>query len=290
MLDQYWLGDVERISPEAPVPIVRVIGEEFRPGGAANVALNVHSLEASAGLLSITGSDSAASTLKALLTQAGIDPLLQIDPSMRTTVKLRVSGRSQQLLRIDFENEPRAETLSAMLDTYRDVLAGFHAVIFSDYGKGGLGRIETMITLAREHNIPVLVDPKGDNYLPYSGATMLTPNRAELARVVGQWTREADLEERAQALRTKLDVETLLVTRSEEGMSLFDADGHFRVSAEAQEVFDVTGAGDTVIATLGVLLAAGMTAREAIVTANRAAGLVIAKFGTASVHYEELFG
>ena len=289
MLDRYWFGNVDRISPEAPVPVVRVNREEERLGGAANVALNVKTLGTQATLLTVVGDDEPARKLRSLLEKHGITALLGHDPQLYTSVKLRVIGRSQQLLRVDFENQPDHEVLSAMLADYGGALDRHQAVLFSDYGKGGLEHIPKMIAQARAAGKPVLVDPKGSDYTRYSGATVITPNRAELAHVVGTWNNEAQLQERAQRLREELGIEALLLTRSEEGMSLFDATGHVQVPAQAREVFDVTGAGDTVIATLAAMLACGLSLREALPIANRAGGIVVGKFGTASVSYEELF-
>ena len=288
MLDRYWFGAVDRISPEAPVPVVRVTREEERLGGAANVALNVQTLGAQATLLTVVGDDEPARKLTALLAQQGIATLLGRDPKLYTIVKLRVIGRSQQLIRVDFENQPDHEVLAAMLSDYERALPAHDAVLFSDYGKGGLTHIPRMIEMARQHAKPVLVDPKGSDYSRYAGATVITPNRAELAQVIGAWGSEAQLHERAQKLRQEFRLDGLLLTRSEEGMSLFDAGGHAQVPAQAREVFDVTGAGDTVIATLAAMLACGSSLRDALPIANRAAGIVVGKFGTASVSYEEL--
>lgn len=289
MLDRYWFGAVERISPEAPVPVVRVEREEERLGGAANVALNVKTLGAQATLLTVVGNDEPAVRLRKLLNDQGVATVLGEDPELYTIVKLRVIGRSQQLIRVDFENQPRHEVLAGMLSDYERLLAEHDAVLFSDYGKGGLTHIPRMIELARAKGLPVLVDPKGSDYSRYAGATTITPNRAELAQVVGSWQGEDDLQSRARILREKLGLEGLLLTRSEEGMSLFDAEGEAHVPAQAKEVFDVTGAGDTVIATLAAMLACGLSLREAMPIANRAGSIVVGKFGTASVNYQELF-
>ena len=289
MLDRYWFGAVDRISPEAPVPVVKVEREEERLGGAANVALNVKTLGAQATLLTVVGDDEPARTLRRLLEREGVATLLGSDPKLYTIVKLRVIGRSQQLIRVDFENQPEREVLAGMLADYERALPEHDAVLFSDYGKGGLTHIPRMIELARNAAIPVLVDPKGSDYRRYAGASVVTPNRAELAQVTGRWNDEAQLRERAQRLRAELGLEALLLTRSEEGMTVFDAAGEASVAAQAREVFDVTGAGDTVIATLAALMACGLTARQAMPLANRAGSLVVGKFGTASVSYEELF-
>ena len=290
MLDRYWFGAVERISPEAPVPVVRVDREEERLGGAANVALNVKMLGAQATLLTVVGDDEPARKLRSLLERDGVATVLGRDPQLYTIVKLRVIGRSQQLLRIDFENQPDHEVLAGMLADYERALGAHDAVLFSDYGKGGLTHLPRMIEMARDAGKPVLVDPKGRSWSRYAGATVITPNRAELAQVIGDWSSEAELERDAEALRQRLDLQGLLLTRSDEGMSLFDAGGHVRVEAQAREVFNVTGAGDTVIATLAALLACGLGLREAMPIANRAGAIVVGKFGTASVSYEELFG
>ena len=290
MLDRYWFGAVDRISPEAPVPVVRINREEERLGGAANVALNVQTLGARATLLTVVGEDDAAKRLRDLLASAGIAALLGNDPQLYTIVKLRVIGRAQQLIRVDFENQPDHEVLETMLSDYERVLAEHDAVLFSDYGKGGLTHIPRMISMAKTHAKPVLVDPKGSDYDRYAGATAITPNLAELTQVIGPWRSEAELEAKAQILRKRLGLEGIVLTRSEEGMSLFDGSGHARVPAQAREVFDVTGAGDTVIATLAVMLACGLDLRSAMPIANRAGGVVVGKFGTAGVRYEELFG
>ena len=289
MLDRYWHGAVERISPEAPVPVVRVTREEERLGGAGNVALNVKTLGAQATLLTVVGNDEPARKLRSMLESEGVTALLGSDPKLYTIVKLRVIGRAQQLIRIDFENLPDHEVLDGMLADYERVLPDFDAVLFSDYGKGGLTHIPKMIEAARAAGKPVLIDPKGSDYTRYAGATAITPNRAEMAEVIGKWSSEAQLHERAEALRLKLGLEAIVLTRSEEGMSLFDAAGHVQVPAQAREVFDVTGAGDTVIATLAVMLGAGLDLRTAMPIANRAGSIVVGKFGTASVNYEELF-
>ena len=293
MLDRYWFGAVDRISPEAPVPVVRVTREEERLGGAANVALNVKTLGAQATLLTVVGDDEPARKLRQLLEQEGVTALLGSDPQLYTIVKLRVIGRAQQLLRVDFENQPDHEILASLLSDYERVLPAHDVVLFSDYGKGGLTHIPRMIELARAAGKPVLIDPKGSDYSRYAGATVITPNRTELAQVIGAWSSEAQLVERAQALRKEHRLDGLMLTRSEDGMSLFDGDahdgGHTRVPAQAREVFDVTGAGDTVIATLAAMLACGLSLREAMPLANRAGGIVVGKFGTASVSYEELF-
>jgi rfaE bifunctional protein kinase chain/domain len=290
MLDRYLFGEVERISPEAPVPVVRVTREEDRLGGAANVALNVKALGPGVTLITVVGDDEPARRLESLLKTQAVEVILGRDQKLFTCVKLRVIGRAQQLVRVDFENQPDHEVLADMLSDFARVVPQYDAVLFSDYGKGGLTHIPRMIELARDAGKPVLVDPKGDDYGRYAGATVITPNRAELAQVIGAWKTEAQLEEQVQRLRQSNRFDGVLLTRSEEGMSLFDGAGHLQVPAQAREVFDVTGAGDTVIATLAAMLACGMSLREAMPLANRAGGIVVGKFGTATVSYEELFG
>lgn len=290
MLDRYWFGEVERISPEAPVPVVRVRSTQERLGAAANVARNVESLGVQTALLSVVGDDEPGRAVQRLLGATAIKTYLHTDTSLATTVKLRVVGRQQQMLRVDFENQPEAEVLAEKLGEYESLLPSNDVVILSDYGKGGLAHITRMIELARAAKRPVLVDPKGDDYSRYAGATMVTPNRAELRQVVGRWKNEADLEARAQKLRRDLRLEALLLTRSEEGMTLFTDAPSWSIPAVAREVFDVSGAGDTVIAVLGAALAAGADMQEAVRIANRAGGIVVGKLGTATVSYEELFG
>jgi len=288
MLDRYWFGDVERISPEAPVPVVKIARSEERPGGAANVARNAAALGARATLLSATGDDEPADALLRMLAAEGVRTSFLRDAALTTTVKLRVIGRQQQLLRIDFETAPSHELLASKLADFDALLTDTDAVVLSDYGKGGLAHIATMIGRARAAGKPVLVDPKGDDWDKYRGATLVTPNRGEFRQVAGRWRDEAELEQRAQALRRDLDLRALLVTRSEEGMSLYSDAGTLTIPAQAREVFDVSGAGDTVIATLGTLLAAGAPLPDAVAIANRAAGIVVGKLGAATVSPDEL--
>ena len=289
MIDRYWYGAVDRISPEAPVPVVRITREEERIGGAANVASNVVALGGQASLLTVVGDDDASHKLEALVAGTGITPHFGRDPELRTTVKLRVIGRQQQLIRLDFENIPKGEVLASQTETFRALVQNHDAVLFSDYGKGGLNHVSDMIAHARAAGKSVLIDPKGSDYSRYSHATVITPNRAELQHVVGDWRDEDDLRAKAQKLRTELGLQALLLTRSEEGMTLYDDQGELHVNAQAREVFDVTGAGDTVIATMAALVASGLSLREAMPLANRAGGIVVGKFGTATVSYAELF-
>ncbi|MBU6468632.1 MAG: D-glycero-beta-D-manno-heptose-7-phosphate kinase [Betaproteobacteria bacterium] len=288
MLDRYWFGEVSRISPEAPVPVVLVNKSEERPGGAANVARGVAALGAKSILLSVTGKDEAGNRLESLLNNEGVQTKLYRDPEIDTTVKLRVIGRQQQLLRIDFETLPSHEILLAKLTEFTQLLDQIDLVILSDYGKGGLKHIETMISQCNERHIPVLVDPKGDDYHRYRNATILTPNRSEFKQVAGSWNDDHELAAKAQQLKHTLSLKALLITRSEEGMTLYQDNAVFHEPTRAQEVYDVSGAGDTVIATLGVAMAAGYTMQEAVKLANLAAGVVVGKLGTAVVNTEEL--
>ena len=289
MLDRYWYGAVDRISPEAPVPVVRITREENRLGGCANVAFNAVSVGAQASLLSVVGDDEASHLLQDLIAKSGITPYFGRDAQLKTTVKLRVIGRQQQLLRVDFENTPQNEVLSSQTQQFMQLLVDHPVVLFSDYGKGGLAHVTDMIAAARKANKAVLIDPKGSDFSRYAGATCITPNRAEFQQVVGGWNSEEELSAKAHNLRKQLQLDAVLLTRSEEGMTLFDAQGVTHIAAQAREVFDVTGAGDTVIAALAALVAAGMSLREAMPWANRAGGVVVGKFGTATVSYEELF-
>lgn len=290
MLDRYWFGDVERISPEAPVPVLKVARVEDRPGGAANVARNIAALGAQCTLLSVVGNDEPGSSLEKLLAeQGGVEALLHRDATIATTIKLRAVARQQQLLRIDFETQPSHEVLHAKLADYRARLAQVDVVVLSDYGKGGLAHIAEMIELARAAGKPVLVDPKGDDYARYRGATLLTPNRSEFREVAGSWKSEQELTVKAQQLREELQLDALLVTRSEDGMSLYRAgQDALTEPVHAREVFDVSGAGDTVIATLATMLAGGADLPSAMRMANRAAGIVVGKLGTAVVSREEI--
>jgi rfaE bifunctional protein kinase chain/domain len=238
----------------------------------------------------VVGRDEPGEQLARLVEKEGIEASLHRDATLDTTQKLRVIGRKQQLLRIDFEKPPSREVLAAKLEEFRRALDSAAVVVLSDYGKGGLTHIADMIRAARKARRRVLVDPKGDDYARYKGASIITPNLAELREVVGRWQDEKDLKSRAQALREKLGLEALLLTRGEAGMTLFKKNGSVNIKAEAREVFDVTGAGDTVIATLAVMLAAGAGLEAAVRLANRAAGIVVGKLGTATATPAELFG
>jgi rfaE bifunctional protein kinase chain/domain len=252
------------------------------------VAVNAAALGANVALLSVVGDDEPGRKLAELLVKAGVSTHLHRDREISTTVKLRVIGAHQQMLRVDFETPPSHEVLLDKLADFRDMTADRNVIILSDYGKGGLTHIEQMIALARAQGKAVLVDPKGEDYSRYRGATMVTPNRSELREVVGRWKDEDELAAKAQGLRDKLGLEALLVTRSEEGMTLYENGRARHEPARAREVFDVSGAGDTVIATLGVMIGAGMPLWDAVTVANRAAGIVVGKLGTAVVSPQEL--
>ncbi len=289
MLDRYWFSAVERISPEAPVPVALVQREEDRMGGAANVALNAATLGAQTTLLSVVGSDDAGRRLAHLVADSPIRSAMRQVVGLRTTMKLRVVSRQQQLIRMDFESKPDHEVLLDLMDRYEQELDLHDVVLLSDYGKGGLTHVERMLAMARLRSKPVLVDPKGRDYSRYKGATLITPNRAEFALATGDWQGEDELQQQADRLRAALGLQAVLVTRAEDGMSLFTDTGRLHVQAAAKEVFDVSGAGDTVIATLAVMLGAGSSLEEAVRTANRAAGIVVGKLGTASVTPAELW-
>jgi D-glycero-beta-D-manno-heptose-7-phosphate kinase len=288
MLDRYWFGNVERISPEAPVPIVHVQRTEERPGGAANVARNVAALGGQATLLSVVGDDEAGRSLLSLLEKERVKTIFHQDTQLPTTVKLRVIGRQQQLMRIDFETPPSREVLEDKLEDFESLVDGVDVVILSDYGKGSLTHVTKMIDAAKRHGKRVLIDPKGDDFSKYRGATMLTPNRGEFREVAGRWVNETELAKKAAAVREQYNFEALLVTRSEEGMSLFTENEAVHEPTQAREVYDVSGAGDTVIATIALMLAAGASMTDAMRIANRAAGVVVGKLGTATVTQQEL--
>jgi len=289
MLDRYWHGDTSRISPEAPVPVVRVADAEERPGGAANVALNIVALGARVTLLGVTGNDEPADTLQQTLESAGVECHFLRIGGMPTITKLRVLSRHQQLIRLDFEDSFADFNTDDLAQQFAAHVVDADTVVFSDYGKGTLHGISDLITTAREARTHVLVDPKGNDFEPYRGASLITPNLAEMEAVVGHCQDEDTLVERGEALCQQLDIEALLVTRSDKGMSLMSHDEPpLHLPTQAQEVFDVTGAGDTVIATLAAGLAAGQTKQQAMAIANLAAGIVVGKLGTATASESEL--
>ncbi len=288
MLDEYWFGDVKRISPEAPVPIVKIARAEERAGGAANVARNVVAFGARATLLSVVGADSAAERLTRVLEANGIEHRLQVDPAIRTTTKLRIIGQQQQMLRVDFEDVPSRDVLYAKKSEFVRLIATADVVIFSDYGKGALDHVDELIALVKTLGKQIFVDPKGDDYRRYAGATAITPNLKELAEAVGSWSSPEQMDAKAEALRLELGLEALLVTMGEQGMKLFLSGRVIHRPAQAREVFDVSGAGDTVIAALAVMLGIGVGWEDAIHFANTAAGLVVSKLGTSVASFDEV--
>ncbi|MBR6877398.1 MAG: D-glycero-beta-D-manno-heptose-7-phosphate kinase [Neisseriaceae bacterium] len=287
-LDRYWFGEVNRISPEAPEPVAKINETEHRAGGAANVARNIAAMGAQVGLLAIVGDDEPAKILDGLLQHDGIENYLLRSKTMPTVCKLRVLARHQQLIRLDFEETPDESCLKEIMLKFGELVSQYDVLILSDYGKGVLNEVALMIAAARTVGKPVLIDPKGADYTKYAGATLLTPNRAELKEAAGAWTDETGLTLKAQGLRESLNLTGLLVTRSEEGMSLFRAEQIDHQPTRAQEVYDVSGAGDTVIAMMGLCLAAGYDWLEAMHMANAAAGVVVAKLGTAVCSFDEL--
>ncbi|MGB7289681.1 MAG: D-glycero-beta-D-manno-heptose-7-phosphate kinase, partial [Candidatus Macondimonas sp.] len=289
MLDRYWHGDTARISPEAPVPIVRVDGREERPGGAGNVAVNLAALGVETRLLALCGEDDAAHALCALLETAGVAAHLLAVPGLPTITKLRVMSRHQQLLRLDFEELFPNQAAARLAESFAAHLEGVDVVVLSDYGKGTLGHVQTLIGAARAARIPVLVDPKGTDFNRYRGASALTPNLGEFLAVAGPCPTSADLIQAGNAWCRKLELDRLVITRSEQGISLFDAvTSHVHLPAQAREVFDVTGAGDTVIAVLAAARARGLEWPAAAALANVAASWVVGKLGTVAISAVEL--
>ncbi len=289
MLDRYWFGEVDRISPEAPVPVVHVARSEDRLGGAANVARNIAALGAQVSLMGVVGQDEAGHRISQLLKQDAIEDLLLLDQDgMDTTLKMRVLGRQQQLIRVDFERQPGQQVLARLQERLEQNLGNFDVLVLSDYAKGCLAYSEAIIASARKLGMPVLVDPKGERYQRYQGASLVTPNRSEMREAVGAWASEQELTSKAQQLRQQLDLQALLITRSEQGMTLYTEQGRWHVQAQAQEVFDVSGAGDTVLASLAVSKAAGLSWYESMLWANKAGGIVVGKLGTSTVSVQEL--
>ena len=289
MLDRYWYGKVERISPEAPVPVISIDKNDERPGGAANVARNVAALDAKCTLIAVGGDDPEAGTLQDLVEQAGVKSHIVRDSSAKTTVKLRVISRNQQLIRIDFEAPVTDEHCAQLLDQYLQLLPETDVVILSDYGKGGLEHIQKMVAAASGAQVPVVIDPKGSNYAPYKGATLITPNRKEFELVAGIFRTNEELVKKANKLIAELEISDLLITRGEEGMSLITKKGEvLHYPARAREVYDVTGAGDTVIAAVGAGYATGSPPEDVLHLANVAAGIVVGKLGAATANPDEI--
>ena len=289
MLDRYWHGDTSRISPEAPVPVVLVGESEERAGGAGNVALNISALGADASLIGFTGDDEQCRALEKLLTPVGVDCLFDKLTGAATITKLRVLSRHQQLIRLDFEDGFDKKNADNLLKSFQSQLATTGAVVLSDYGKGTLRQVQEFIKLARKAGKIVLVDPKGSDFEKYRGATLITPNIHEFEGVVGRCEDDEDIVNKGQDLMLSLDLQALLITRSERGMTLLQKDlPAIHLPTRAKEVFDVTGAGDTVISVLAAALAAGESFADATALSNLAAGVVVSKLGTATVSMDEL--
>ncbi|WP_373100223.1 MULTISPECIES: bifunctional D-glycero-beta-D-manno-heptose-7-phosphate kinase/D-glycero-beta-D-manno-heptose 1-phosphate adenylyltransferase HldE [Pasteurellaceae] len=289
MLDRYWFGATNRISPEAPVPVVRVQEHEERAGGAANVAMNIASLNVPVELLGLVGQDETGSALTALLEKQKIGCNFVRLETHPTITKLRILSRHQQLLRLDFEEDFNNVTSDGLLQKLQSAVQNYGALILSDYGKGTLNQVRQMINIARQADVPVLIDPKGTDFERYRGATLLTPNMSEFEAVVGPCASEQDIVEKGLQLIRDIDLSALLVTRSEKGMTLLRPQKPpFHLPTVAKEVFDVTGAGDTVISVLAIALADGRPFEEACYLANVAAGIVVGKLGTSTVSTVEL--
>lgn len=289
MLDRYWHGPANRISPEAPVPVVKVTMVEERPGGAANVAMNIASLGANSRLVGLTGIDDAAKALTKNLNAVQVRCDFVAIPTHPTITKLRVLSRNQQLIRLDFEEGFENVDVAPVLERIEQALPHIGALVLSDYAKGALTHVEKMIELANKANVPVLIDPKGNNFERYRGATLLTPNMSEFEAIVGPCKNNQDVEEKGMKLLQSLELKALLITRSEQGMSLIRRDeAPLHLPTQAQEVFDVTGAGDTVIGVLAASIASGRPLHEACALANAAAGVVVGKLGTSTVSPIEL--
>jgi D-beta-D-heptose 7-phosphate kinase/D-beta-D-heptose 1-phosphate adenosyltransferase len=289
MLDRYWQGDSQRISPEAPVPVVKISSNDDKVGGAANVARNIAHLDGKVTLMGIVGDDENAALMEAMLSQENIESALIRQSEQPTITKLRVISRHQQVVRLDFEEHFASHHAKALKERFAQCIDDFDFVVFSDYNKGTLAEVSEMIRIARKHNKPVLVDPKTDDLSKYSGATVITPNLKEFIHAGGQTDSEQSIAESARALMTRCQIDSILLTRSEQGMSMITHDQKTDMPAQVLEVADVTGAGDTVIATLAIMLAAGSPIAEAAKIANLAAGIVVAKLGAATVSPEELY-
>lgn len=289
MLDRYWYGPTSRISPEAPVPVVKVDTVEERPGGAANVAMNIAALGAASRLIGLTGEDDAAHTLRSTLRGVDVECDFVSLKTHPTITKLRILSRNQQLIRLDFEEGFEHVDPEPIHQRIRQSVASAGALVLSDYGKGALASVQVMIQLARQAGVPVLIDPKGTDFSRYRGATLLTPNLPEFEAVVGKCKSEAEIVTRGMQLVADYELSALLVTRSENGMTLLQpGKAPLHLPTQAQEVYDVTGAGDTVIGVLAAALAAGNALEEACFLANAAAGVVVGKLGTSTVSPVEL--
>lgn len=289
MLDRYWMGSVDRISPEAPVPIVSVKQTEDRVGGAGNVARNITALGGKCTLMGIVGDDSPGKKIEKIIEDSFIDNALYIEQEYETVTKLRVLSRNQQLIRADFESIPSQNSLDRLQDQFKGLVKDHDVVVFSDYGKGCLVHIEELIEVARKNGKRVLVDPKGTEFSRYQNASMITPNLSEFQAVVGDVSTDGVMKEKALSMIAEFGFAQLLVTLSDKGMVLFNADGtEIRVAAQSQEIFDVSGAGDTVISVMAMMLASNLDSAVGVGIANYAAGSVIKKIGTAITSQSEI--
>ncbi len=289
MLDRYWTGTVDRISPEAPVPVVNVQQVEERAGGAGNVAANIASLGAGSQLLSFVGDDDAGRRVNSILEMAGVDRHLHIDPKSRTTEKLRIVSRNQQLLRADFEDRPDSDLLARSVTDFKELLNGTDVVVISDYGKGGLANVVEMIGVAKERGVPVVVDPKGRDFTRYFDATMVTPNRQEFESITGVPVNSQKFAQAAAELVESAGLEGVLVTLGADGMILFLANGDvIRQEAQVREVYDVSGAGDTVVAVIAVAIGLKLDWTLSLELATRGASAVVGRFGTSVVKLADL--
>lgn len=289
MLDRYWHGPTSRISPEAPVPVVKIEESEERAGGAGNVALNIAALNGTPALVGLTGQDEPARILKQRLTHHGVDCQFVELENCTTITKLRILSRHQQLIRLDFEDGFHPDSCQSLLQAYQQQLEAYDVVLFSDYQKGTLRELPELITLARAQGKQIIIDPKGTDFSIYRGATLLTPNLSEFEAIAGHCETDEQLVEKAEQLRQQLELDALLITRSEKGMTLIrSGEPAVHLPTRAREVFDVTGAGDTVIATLAASVASGLSLVDATKLANLAASVVVGKVGTATVTVHEL--
>ena len=289
MLDRYWLGSVDRVSPEAPVPVVKIGETDLRVGGAGNVAANVCGLGAKCHLVSVIGDDGPGNSINDILEQHGVNRHLHIDPQSRTTEKLRIIAKNQQLLRVDFEDTPRREVVDRCLSDYEELVGDVDVIIMSDYGKGSIQSIGSMIKLAKTMMIPVVVDPKGVDFSRYKGATIITPNEFEFLSAVGPWSSDQDMERKANALIHDIEIDGLLITRGEVGMTMFSKNNpSIHQEAKSVEVYDVSGAGDTVVSSVALGIAAGFDWTQILNFSNSAAGVVVKKLGTSITTLNEV--
>ncbi|MEC9205718.1 MAG: D-glycero-beta-D-manno-heptose-7-phosphate kinase [Pseudomonadota bacterium] len=289
MLDKYWSGNVERISPEAPVPVINITSSVNKPGGAANVAMNLAALGMNVTLSGITGNDDANDQISHMLKKYGIDFQVIIDPKIRTTTKLRITGKNQQLMRIDHEDRDKTKLHKKLLDKIIKTIKNYDAIIISDYDKGVVKPIIVdILKYSSKFNVKTFIDPKGDNFDCYKNAFLLKPNQKEFDDIVGLSKTKSDFYNKAEKLRKKLKLTALLVTRGKKGMTLFQKSSATSYKAQEQDVFDVTGAGDTVISVLAASIASGKGLVAAVKLSNVAAGLSVQKLGATSVTQEEL--